>query len=68
MYLWKNLLREFIFSQQPSWDMDALAKEEKVQIILSPLLILGFDELAIDLASYIRENQIQRLVLIHFPP
>jgi circadian clock protein KaiC len=50
-----------------SWDMDALAKEEKVQIIFKPFVDTGFDELAIDLASYIRENQIQRLVLDPLP-
>ena len=50
-----------------SWDMDALAKEEKVQVIFKPFVDTGFDELAIDLASYIRENQIQRLVLDPLP-
>jgi circadian clock protein KaiC len=59
--------RVYFQSADFSWDMEALAKEGKVQVIFKPFVDTEFDELAIDLVSYIRDHQIQRLVLDPLP-
>lgn len=50
-----------------SWDLDALAQDRMVQVIFRPFVDINFDELIIELASFIREHRIRRLVLDPLP-
>lgn len=59
--------RVYFQSADFSWDMEALAKDKMVQVIFKPFVDTEFDELAIELVSYIRDHQIQRLVLDPLP-
>ncbi len=59
--------RIFFQSAAFSWDLDALVREGKIHVVFRPFVDVYFDELIINLASYIRKHKIRRLVLDSLP-